>query len=51
MTDGLSVCLIGASSSFEVEVRALGLAAQLVESLPGSGRVVICSDSKSALEC
>ena len=51
VTDGLSVCLIGASSSFEVEVRALGLAAQLVESLPGSGRVVICSDSKSALEC
>ena len=31
VTDGLSVCLIGASSSFEVEVRALGLAVELVE--------------------
>ena len=49
MVAGLSVKLVGASS-FEVEVRALGLAVELVECLPGVGRVVLCSDSRSALE-
>ena len=51
VTAGRAVCLVGASSSFEVEVRALQLAAGLLDDLSGSGRVVLCSDSRSALEC
>ena len=51
VTAGRAVCLVGASSSFEVEVRALLLAAGLLGDLSGSGRVVLCSDSRSALDC
>ena len=50
VVDGKSICLVGASSSLEVEVRALGLAADQVECLSGDGHVVLCSDSRSALE-
>ena len=50
VTDGAAVCLLGASSSFEVEVRALRLAVQLAARHPRVGRVVICSDSRSALD-
>ena len=50
MVDGKSICLVGASSSLDVEVRALRLAADLVECLSGDGRVVLCSDSRSVLE-
>ena len=50
VTEGLAVCLIGASSSFEVEVRALLLAVELIARHPREGCVVICSDSRSALD-
>ena len=50
VTDGVAVCLAGASSSFEVEVRALRLAVQLIARHPRVGVFVICSDSRSALD-
>ena len=49
VVDGLAVCLIGAASSMEVEVRALSLAVELLPLLPES-RVVLCSDSRSAID-
>lgn len=43
--------LTRASSSFEVEVRALSVAVEVWDSLPDlDGHVVNCSDSRSALD-
>ena len=50
MEAGEAVCLAGVASSLDVEVRALKLAVGMACQTPGAGRVVICTDSRSALE-
>ena len=47
---GEAVSVAGVASSLDVEVIALRLAVGLASQAPGAERVVICTDSRSALE-